>query len=82
MKRKRKVQDVYTPLSWCDRMSVAYQQSIRKGVTPEKVLDITKLSNDITEEQKSACIREMLSCLSAGAKNIMMLKSLHWKAEI
>lgn len=81
MKRKRKVQDVYTPLSWCDRMSVAYQQSIRKGVTPEKVLDITKLSNDITEEQKSACIREMLSCLSASAKNVMMLKSLQ-KAEM
>ena len=40
MKVKRKEQDIYTPLSWCDRMNSAYQMSIRNGVSAEAIMDI------------------------------------------
>ena len=40
MKVKRKEQDIYTPLSWCDRMNSAYQMSIRSSVSAEAIMDI------------------------------------------
>ena len=58
MKVKRKEQDIYTPLSWCDRMNSAYQMSIRNSVSAEAILDI--LTSPSTDSQQELQKRHLL----------------------
>ena len=76
MKVKRKEQDIYTPLSWCDRMNSAYQMSIRNSVSAEAILDIlTAPSTDSQQElqKRKNCI---FSFLKPNAKVNTFLKGL------
>ena len=76
MKVKRKEQDIYTPLSWCDRMNSAYQMSIRNSVSAEAILDILTAPSTDSQQELQKRKNGIFSFLKPNAKVNTFLKGL------
>ena len=76
MKVKRKEQDIYTPLSWCDRMNSAYQMSIRNSVSAEAILDILTAPSTDSQQELQKRKNGIFSFLKPNAKANAFLKGL------
>lgn len=76
MKVKRKEQDIYTPLSWCDRMNSAYQMSIKSGVSAKTIMDILIAPNTDSQQELQRRKNGILSFLKPNARANVFLKGL------